>query len=158
MVRYLYSTWKYVNTMITESIYPDNSGSILQGTTFHFWLSIFCCSPKVIKTAMLLHMSTIIICTSCCYYVCILEWIKNWIEFVSRSQQVMIKIATIERFGLDFRSLLRGNCILIPAKKPIRFIWAATWQNQQSDCAQRRLRSAWAPAQSDQNLRCALNG
>ena len=25
-------------------------------------------------------------------------------------------------------------------------------------CAQRRLRSSWAPAQSDQGLRCALNG
>ena len=25
-------------------------------------------------------------------------------------------------------------------------------------CAQRRLRSAWASAQSDQSLRCALNG
>ena len=31
-------------------------------------------------------------------------------------------------------------------------IWAATWQNQQNDmCAQRRLRSAWASAQSDQS-------
>ena len=39
------------------------------------------------------------------------------------------------------------------------FIWAATWQNQQNDmCAQRRLRSAWASAQSDQSLRSALNG
>ena len=25
-------------------------------------------------------------------------------------------------------------------------------------CAQRRLRSAWATAQSDQSLRCVLNG
>ena len=37
-------------------------------------------------------------------------------------------------------------------------IWAASWQNQQNDCAQQRLRSAWASAQSDQSLRCALNG
>ena len=36
--------------------------------------------------------------------------------------------------------------------------WAATWQNQQSECAQQRLRSAWAFAQSDQSLRCVLNG
>ena len=36
--------------------------------------------------------------------------------------------------------------------------WAAAWQNQTNDlCAQRRLRSAWASAQSDQNLRYALN-
>ena len=34
-------------------------------------------------------------------------------------------------------------------------VWAASWQNQQSGmCAQRRLRSAWASAQSDQSLRC----
>ena len=33
--------------------------------------------------------------------------------------------------------------------------WAAAWQNQQNDlCAQRRLRSAWASAQSDQSQRC----
>ena len=33
--------------------------------------------------------------------------------------------------------------------------WAASWQNQQNGmCAQQRLRSAWASAQSDQNL-CA---
>ena len=34
--------------------------------------------------------------------------------------------------------------------------WAAAWQNQQNDlCAQRRLRSAWASAQSDQSFRCS---
>ena len=37
--------------------------------------------------------------------------------------------------------------------------WVASWQNQQNDpYAQRRLRSAWTSAQSDQSLRCALNG
>ena len=36
---------------------------------------------------------------------------------------------------------------------------AASWQNQQNGmCAQWRLRSAWASAQSNQSLRCALNG
>ena len=35
-------------------------------------------------------------------------------------------------------------------------IWTAARQNQQNDmCAQRRLRSAWASAQSDQSLLCA---
>ena len=39
------------------------------------------------------------------------------------------------------------------------YIWASAWQNQQTSmCAQRRLRSAWASAQSDQSLRYALNG
>ena len=33
--------------------------------------------------------------------------------------------------------------------------WATAWQNHQNDlCAQRRFRSAWASAQSDQNQRC----
>ena len=37
-------------------------------------------------------------------------------------------------------------------------IWAATWQKPTKWlCAQRRLRSAWASAQSDQSLCCALN-
>ena len=37
-------------------------------------------------------------------------------------------------------------------------IWAASWQTKQNDCAQWRLRSAWASAQYEQTLRCALNG
>ena len=38
---------------------------------------------------------------------------------------------------------------------PCTNIRAASWQNQQSAmCTQRRLRSAWAFAQSDQSLRC----
>ena len=35
-------------------------------------------------------------------------------------------------------------------------IIVASWQNQQNDCTQRRLRSAWASAQSDQRL-CYLH-
>ena len=38
-------------------------------------------------------------------------------------------------------------------------IGAASWQNKQNGmCAQRKLRSAWASAQSDQSLRCVLSG
>ena len=38
-------------------------------------------------------------------------------------------------------------------------IWAASWQNQQNGmCAPWRFRSAWGSIQSDQSLRCALNG
>ena len=34
-------------------------------------------------------------------------------------------------------------------------IWTISWQKQESAvCAQQRLRSAWAFAQSDQSLRC----
>ena len=36
--------------------------------------------------------------------------------------------------------------------QPMYLKWAAAWQNQQNDlCTQRRLRSAWASAQSDQS-------
>ena len=39
------------------------------------------------------------------------------------------------------------------------FKWATSWQNQRNGrCAWRRLRSAWASAQSDQCLRCAPSG
>ena len=42
-----------------------------------------------------------------------------------------------------------------PKFDPQNMIWAPSWQNQQSGmCAQWRLRSAWASAQSDQSLRC----
>ena len=41
----------------------------------------------------------------------------------------------------------------------VHVIWAASWQNQQNGmCTKRRLRSAWASAQSDQSLHYALNG
>ena len=45
--------------------------------------------------------------------------------------------------------------VLFPALKDIgmcKLKWAASWRNQQSGmCAQHRLRSAWASAQSDQS-------
>ena len=34
----------------------------------------------------------------------------------------------------------------------VQYRYALQWQNQQNDCAQQRLRSAWASAQSDQSL------
>ena len=43
----------------------------------------------------------------------------------------------------------------LKSKKSFCDIWAASWQNQQNGmCAQQRLRSAWASAQSDQSLHC----
>ena len=54
--------------------------------------------------------------------------------------------------------------ILQAASLPLRLtysllIWAASWQNQHTDiCTQWSLRSAWASAQSDQSLHCALSG
>ena len=58
--------------------------------------------------------------------------------------------------------IITGNtlfCRFCPVQAHKNY-WAAAWQNQQTDiCAYRRLRSAWASAQSDQTgLCCALNG
>ena len=45
--------------------------------------------------------------------------------------------------------LLKGRKTLNSSIHPLNN-WAATWENQQNElCAQRRLRSAWASAQSD---------
>ena len=42
------------------------------------------------------------------------------------------------------------SCLLVNVAQ--HHIWATSWQNQQNGmCAQRRLRSAWASAQSDQS-------
>ena len=57
-------------------------------------------------------------------------------------------------------NLDRKNAILFKTKKnrktnspSIITNWAASWQNQKNGmCAQQRLRSAWASAQSDQSL------
>ena len=50
----------------------------------------------------------------------------------------------------------KSNSIFFCMPISIR-VRATTWRNQQNDlCAQQRLRSAWASAQSDQSLRCAL--
>ena len=52
---------------------------------------------------------------------------------------------------VDFSTLISGFLHFIFSDQ----IWAASWQNQQNGmCAQRRLRSAWASAQSDQSIRC----
>ena len=50
-----------------------------------------------------------------------------------------------------FRYILQNKCLFFI----LFFICAAAQQNQPNDmCAQRRLRSAWASAQSDQSFRC----
>ena len=59
----------------------------------------------------------------------------------------------------SYEELRLGNKVLYSVQRLIRREWstekwAASWQNQQNGrCAQRRLRSAWASAQSDQSLR-----
>ena len=53
---------------------------------------------------------------------------------------------------LQRNSFIYGQFFLVL----LRNIWAASWQNQQIDmCIQRRLRSAWASAQSNQSSLCA---
>ena len=56
--------------------------------------------------------------------------------------------------NMKFLPTVNLMLLLLPKgdKSPI---WSAAWQNQQNDlCAQRRLRTAWASAQSDKSLRC----
>ena len=51
---------------------------------------------------------------------------------------------------------LLWSCLLKHRKEMVtKLTWTASWQNQQNGmCAQRRLRSAWAFAQSDQSSLC----
>ena len=77
------------------------------------------------------------------------KWRDLFLRFkVPGSNPTLIfSIALFCHFLMLFLLLLRdnGHCW-----------WAASWQNQQNGmCAQRRLRSAWASAQSDQSLRCS---
>ena len=52
----------------------------------------------------------------------------------------------------DKHYIVWSECSLVCIYTPY-MIWAAAWQNQRKGmCAQRRLRSAWASAQSDQSL------
>ena len=52
-------------------------------------------------------------------------------------------------------SFLRWANIWVFSVPQHSYNWAAAWQNKPNDlCAQPRLRSAWASAQSDQSLRC----
>ena len=73
---------------------------------------------------------------------------------------VLVRLVKFGIFDAHHYVLLSSRwhwCLFIP-----EFIWATTWQNQQSEAktqiTQRRLRSAWATAQSDQSLRCVLSG
>ena len=81
-------------------------------------------------------------------------------------RKIPSKIFMIIKTICIFLAFLLPFTITIEPSKPLIYgfgeviltstcnIWATTWQNQQNECAQRRLRSAWASAQSDQSLRC----
>ena len=58
-----------------------------------------------------------------------------------------IKILIIYRFSSFCSPVTSRNKLSSLMSKPTKWL-----------CAQQRLRSAWASAQSDQSLRCALNG
>ena len=68
--------------------------------------------------------------------------------------QTAPRVCTV-RPGLSVRKLRIITVDLVWYRIFMNIKWAASWQNQQNGgCAQRRLRSAWASAQSDQSLRC----
>ena len=55
-----------------------------------------------------------------------------------------------------YKSLL-GTPVILFGFVWLKCLWDAWWENQQHElCAQRRLRSAWASAQSDQSLPCRM--
>ena len=63
---------------------------------------------------------------------------------------------TTQRF-VFLHTIHRQTCLFKISQWNDTSKWAASWQNQQHGmCAQQRLRSAWASAQSDQSLRCPL--
>ena len=78
----------------------------------------------------------------------ILPWYQTRYYPDTREEQLTPLSKTISQPGLYYR----------PSYQDRKIMSAATWQNQQNVCAQRRLRSVWASAQSDQSLCCALNG
>ena len=79
----------------------------------------------------------------------ILELETWWLLHFLLSVAVKIEVHCVTKLYVFW-----GMC-----SRRVKDIWAASLQNQQNGmCAQRRLRSAWASAQSDESLRCALSG
>ena len=80
---------------------------------------------------------------------------------VVQHQKSVILMDLYQTWMVGYRSILLYTCHneTMFLNSSSFGIWATSWQNQQNGmCAQRRLRSAWASPQSDQSLRCALNG
>ena len=81
-------------------------------------------------------------------------WILTWTQYGIIRSEILIgeqfTIYTVLPPNVTTRLVLLINNL----NADCRYIWTASWQNQQNGiCAQRRLRSAWASAQSDQSLR-----
>ena len=80
---------------------------------------------------------------------------KTYSHFFSKKfQHICVSLV------VNFNESLTNDIVSLEhwALKLSNNIWATSWQDQQNIiCAQRSLRSAWASAQSDQSLRCALN-
>ena len=76
-------------------------------------------------------------------------------KLVDTSQLTCINIVKLNLFHFTRVRLVSVSlCLVYTITLTNICIWAALWQNQQNGmCAQRRLRSAWASAQSNQSLR-----
>ena len=81
----------------------------------------------------------------------LISWVNLW-HFIKLSCTVQeLRWFSLSDFTFFTNDLTQTGL----RKSPSRHTWAASWQNQQSGMyAQRRLRSAWASAWSDQSLRC----
>ena len=91
------------------------------------------------------------------------KWIAKCITLVSEHVFATVKI---EKIAFSTMFSLATTCTLSNGIYSSTDTSTAFVPNMSRDmtkptmwlCAQRRLRSAWASAQSDQSLRCALNG
>ena len=85
-------------------------------------------------------------------------WKISYIFGMGRSQMHLSKLFLLFKFMAWPTDLTRNGLLLRLSLKSgtNKIIWATACQNQRNDlCAQRRLRSDWASAQSDQSLLCA---
>ena len=79
---------------------------------------------------------------------------RRWSDWADAQADLSLCWAHTHFVGFVMSWLIFGQCLSGTA-----VLWAASWQNQQNGMrTQRRLRSAWASAQSDQGPHCVLNG
>ena len=77
---------------------------------------------------------------------------------------ILPTVSISEISSLNLASVAAQACLSLQPRRQVfswrgslccKTIWAATWQNQQHECAPSEdSRSAWASTQSDQSLRC----
>ena len=127
--------WPYANNKCTDQ--PAHPRSLISAFVIR-------CLDSIIPQVSISKISSL-------QLVSVAEQTGLSIYLVKKKKKKKKKKKTEGRWWGSFRSYH----VLVPLALYLVLMWAASWQNQQSGmCAQRRLRSAWASTQSDQNLRC----